>query len=187
MIYALMLFLIPIVMILQLRELALIRRNQEVKPLMVPGDYFSGEEKISISYTNQEITPEEINMMAQVIYNEARGIPDKAHQAAVAWCILNRLDNGYWGNTVTEVITYPSQFAYYPDTPITPEFVLLAQDVVDRWVLEKQGSDYVGRVIPQDYLFYWGEGEYNHFTTEWKGNDYWDWSWESPYEGGITL
>lgn len=156
---------------------------------MVPGDYFEGEreERVSISYTNREVTHQEINMLAQVIYNEAQGIPDKAHQAAVVWCVLNRLDDGYWGDTVTEVVTYPHQFAYYPDTPIMPEFVLLAQDVVDRWILEKQGFDYVGRVIPQDYLYYWGDGKYNHFTTEWKGNDYWDWSWESPYEGGITL
>lgn len=156
---------------------------------MVPGDYFEGEreEKLSISYINREITSQEINMLAQVIYNEARGIPDKAHQAAVVWCVLNRVDEGYWGDTVTEVVTYPYQFAYYPDTPIMSEFVLLAQDVVDRWILEKQGFDYVGRVIPQNYLFYWGDGEYNHFTTEWNGNDYWDWSWESPYEEGMTL
>ncbi len=95
---------------------------------MVPGDYFEGEreEGVSISYTNREVTHQEINMLAQVIYNEAQGIPDKAHQAAVVWCVLNRLDDGYWGDTVTEVVTYPHQFAYYPDTPIMPEFVLLA-------------------------------------------------------------
>ena len=126
-------------------------------------------------------TDEELTILAKIVYREARGIEDKAHQAAVIWCILNRVDNGYWGNTISEVATYPKAFAWVPDTPVEPELLLLAADVCERWNLEKAGASEVGRVLPREYLYFTGNGKLNHFTTEWKGAKVWDWSLESPY------
>lgn len=126
-------------------------------------------------------TEEELTILAKVVYREARGIEDKAHQAAVIWCILNRVDDGYWGDTITEVATYPNAFAWVPDTPVEQEFLMLAADVCERWNLEKAGQDDVGRVLPKEYLYFTGDGKLNHFTTEWKGTETWDWSLESPY------
>lgn len=126
-------------------------------------------------------TEEELTILAKIVYREARGIGDKAHQAAVIWCILNRVDNGYWGDTISEVATYPKAFAWVPDTPVEPELLLLAADVCERWNLEKAGASEVGRVLPREYLYFTGNGKLNHFTTEWKGAKVWDWSLESPY------
>lgn len=126
-------------------------------------------------------TQEEIQALAKVVYREARGIPDKAHQAAVIWCILNRVDAGCWGDTIMDVVTYPNAFAYIEDTPVEQEFRMLAADVCERWNLEKAGQAEVGRVLPKEYLYFTGDGELNHFTIEWKGTEAWDWSLESPY------
>lgn len=126
-------------------------------------------------------TDEELTILAKIVYREARGIGDKAHQAAVIWCILNRVDNGYWGDTISEVATYPKAFAWVPDTPVEPDLLLLAADVCERWNLEKAGASEVGRVLPREYLYFTGNGKLNHFTTEWKGAKVWDWSLESPY------
>ena len=126
-------------------------------------------------------TEEELTILAKIVYREARGIPDKAHQAAVIWCILNRVDDGYWGDTIAGVATYPHAFAWVPDTPVEQEFLLLAADVCERWNLEKAGASEVGRVLPKEYLYFTGYGGLNHFTTEWKGTEAWDWSLESPY------
>lgn len=126
-------------------------------------------------------TEEELTILAKVVYREARGIEDKAHQAAVIWCILNRVDAGLGGDTITEVATYPNAFAWVPDTPVEQEFLMLAADVCERWNLEKAGQDDVGRVLPKEYLYFTGDGKLNHFTTEWKGTETWDWSLESPY------
>lgn len=126
-------------------------------------------------------TEEELTILAKVVYREARGIEDKAHQAAVIWCILNRVDAGLGGDTITEVATYPNAFAWVPDTPVEQEFLMLAADVCERWNLEKAGQDDVGRVLPKEYLYFTGDGELNHFTIEWKGTEDWDWSLESPY------
>ena len=126
-------------------------------------------------------TEEELTILAKIVYREARGIKDKAQQAAVIWCILNRVDDGYWGDTIEEVATYPSAFAWVPDTPVEQEFRMLAADVCERWNLEKAGQDDVGRVLPKEYLYFTGDGELNHFTIEWKGTEFWDWSLGSPY------
>lgn len=37
-------------------------------------------------------------------------------------------------------------------------------------------------MLPREYLFFTGDGEHNHFRTEWDGGQVWDWSLQSPYE-----
>lgn len=127
------------------------------------------------------VTVAELQTMAKIVYREARGIPQKSHQAAVIWCILNRLDDGYWGDDIITVATYPNAFAWVPDTPVEEEFMDLAIDVVTRWNWEKQGLQDVGRTLPATYLYFTGDGVFNYFTEEWKGTEYWDWSLPDPY------
>lgn len=127
------------------------------------------------------VTVAELQTLAKIVYQEARGIPQKSHQAAVIWCILNRLDNGYWGDDIITVATYPNAFAWVPDTPVEEEFMDLAIDVVTRWNWEKQGLQDVGRTLPATYLYFTGDGDFNYFTREWKGTEYWDWSLPDPY------
>lgn len=132
-------------------------------------------------------TYEEVEMLAKTIWAEARGVPSTARQAAVAWCALNRLDAGGYGDTLAEVLSKPYQFAYDPASPVTDEFLALADDVLCRWYLEKTGAQDVGRTLPEDYLFFEGDGLENHFRKEYeKTSDTWDWSLPDPYgeEGG---
>lgn len=127
------------------------------------------------------VTVSELQTLAKIVYREARGIPQKSHQAAIIWCILNRVDDGYWGDDIITVATYPDAFAWVPDTPIEEGFMDLAIDVVTRWNWEKQGLPDVGRTIPATYLYFTGDGDFNYFTEEWKGTEYWDWSLPDPY------
>lgn len=126
-------------------------------------------------------TQEEIETLAKIVYQEARGVKEDSHKAAVVWCILNRVDDGYWGDTIVEVATYPNAFAWVPDTPVEGELVDLVVDVITRWNYEKEGLSNVGRTLPKDYLYFTGDGSYNHFTREWGSTDYWDWSLPDPY------
>ena len=127
------------------------------------------------------VTREEIETLAKIVYQEARGIKEDSHKAAVVWCILNRVDDGYWGDSIVEVATYPNAFAWVPDTPVEEELVDLVVDVITRWNYEKEGLSDVGRTLPKDYLYFTGDGSYNHFTREWGSTDYWDWSLPDPY------
>ena len=126
-------------------------------------------------------TQEEIETLAKIVYREARGIKEDSHKAAVVWCILNRVDDGYWGDNIVDVATYPNAFAWVPDPPVDEELVDLVVDVVTRWNHEKEGLSDVGRTLPKEYLYFTGDGSYNRFTKEWGSTDYWDWSLPNPY------
>ena len=108
--------------------------------------------------------------------------PATQEKAAVAWCALNRLDAGTYGETLADVLTTPWQFAYYESSPVTPELEALARDVLERWQAERRGADGVGRSLPEDYFFFEGDGLRNHFRKTYeKTGATWDWSLPDPY------
>jgi hypothetical protein len=109
------------------------------------------------------------------------GVKSKAERAAVAWCILNRVDA--WGWSIERVVTAPYQFqGYRPNGDCPQEHLDLAADVLARWRAEKNGAKDAGRVLPADYLYFMGDGVQNHFTKEYLNTNYWDWSLADPYK-----
>lgn len=137
--------------------------------------------------TTNEPTPdpdeEDIEMLAKLIWGEARGVESTTEKAAVVWCVLNRVDAKGYPNTIAEVVTQRKQFVGYDaDYPATETNKLIAEDVLRRWYAEKTGITNVGRILPKDYIYFTGDGKQNHFTSEWKSDDTWDWSLPSPYE-----
>jgi hypothetical protein len=56
-----------------------------------------------------KLTAEERDMLAKLIYLEGRGESYEC-QLAIGSVVLNRLANGYWGDTLEEVIYSPHQF-----------------------------------------------------------------------------
>lgn len=130
-----------------------------------------------------EPDPVEVEMLAKTIWGEARGIQSTTEKAAVVWCVLNRVDSDDFPCTVPEVLTQKNQFAGYSARfPATEEHKAIAADVLTRWHEEKQGAQDAGRVLPIEYTFFTGDGEHNHFRTEYRQGDRWDWSLPSPYE-----
>lgn len=157
-------------------------QKEEVK------NFYSDRIKILVTdqekqFINNEVEKleNEITMISKVIYREAGGISDFSHRAAVAWCILNRVNSEDYGDSIEEVITAPYQFAWIDDTPIEEDNYNIAKDVVTRWLFEKQGFENVGRVLPPDYYFFTGDGQYNYFRQNLDSDYYWDWSYDSPY------
>lgn len=124
----------------------------------------------------------EVEMLARVLWGEARGVPSDMEKAAVVWCVLNRVDAARWPDTVAGVVTEPSQFAgYSPDYPATEELKAIAADVLTRWERERREGGDVGRVLPAEYFFFTGDGERNYFRTEFMGGTVWDWTLQTPY------
>ena len=138
------------------------------------------DEPIAISEIDAEI-------IAQILYHECRGLP-KLEQSAVVWTILNRVDSelAYFPDTIYEVCTQKIgkfyMFAYRDNAPIEEELYNLAYDVLVRWYREKRGETDVGRTLPAEYIYFWGDGEHNYFRVEYQGKVYWDWSLPNPYE-----
>lgn len=125
-------------------------------------------------------------MLAKVAWGEARGCT-KTEQAAVMWCVLNRVDSGNkdFRDTIAKVITQPNQFHFKGTFPLEDDLLDLAYDVLSRWYMEKEtGEVDSGRILPKEYCFFHGDGKHNHFRDayEFKDANMWDWSLDSPYE-----
>lgn len=122
----------------------------------------------------------DVEMLAKLVWGEARDCTT-TEQAAVIWCVLNRVDSEdpIYPDTIEEVVTQPRQFlGYDPDYPVEQDKVELARDVLTRWLTGGEG-----RVLPKEYVFFHGDGKHNYFRIEYKHNGlYWDWSLDSPYE-----
>lgn len=128
-------------------------------------------------------TDEDVITMAKVMYREARGVGSITQIACVGWVACNRVDAGAFGDTITEVLTAPGQFAWIPDTPVEEWLVEIAEDVLQKWSIEKSTGEYCGRVLPAEYLYFHGDGKVNWFRIEYEhDNQYWDYSLPSPYE-----
>lgn len=130
----------------------------------------------------EKITSKDVEMLAKLVWGEARGVKSKTEQAAVIWCVLNRLDAGY-AKTIEGVITARGQFTGYSKyNPVTDELYNLSRDVLYRYYMEKEGSVNVGRVLPKDYLWFTGYRGHNRFRNAYRNGRYWDWSLPGPYE-----
>ncbi len=97
----------------------------------------------------------EVEALAKMLYGEARGVVSDTEKAACVWCVLNRVDDPRFPDTVLEVVAAPYQFAGY-------------------------SADYP--VLPAEYCFFTGDGERNYFTAEWQGAETWGWTLSSPYD-----
>ena len=125
----------------------------------------------------------DVEALAKTMWGEAGSIDSKMEQAAVAWCVLNRVDAEGFGNSIISVITAPNQFlGYKASFPVKPELEELARDVLIRWYREKNGETDVGRVLPKDYCWFWGDGKHNHFRNKYVTSERWDWSLPDPYK-----
>ena len=87
------------------------------------------QKELNVEY---QIAEKDINMLAKTIWNEARGIKSDMEKAAIAWCILNRVDSTDWEfrnmNTIEEVLTAPGQIeGYKEDNPLDNHLVELAE------------------------------------------------------------
>lgn len=160
------------------------RRAQEISAPMLSAEPMqamrSAAEAAQEPETEQE-TEEEIVLLAKMLWGEARGC-STTEQAACVWVALNRVSDPRWPDTLREVLLQPEQFrGLREDNPATEELMALAEDVLSRRARELAGETAVGRVIPEDYFFWAGDGKRNHFRKEYKSTDRWGWSMESPY------
>lgn len=138
-------------------------------------------EIIKYEAAERQIEKRDIELCARLLWGEARGVKSKAEQAAVIWCVLNRLDAGY-ASSIEGVITAKGQFTgYRKSNPITGELYELAEDVLMRYYLEKEGFTDTGRTLPKDYLWFTGYKGRNRFRNRYRGGQYWDWSFPDPY------
>ena len=110
-------------------------------------------------------TEADVIALAQMLYGEARGCTVD-NQMKCVWCVLNRVDDARFPDTIIGVVSQPSQFhGYSPNFPVWDELKEVARDVLTRWSLEKQGVT-VERELPDTYCWFTGFNGSNHFREE---------------------
>lgn len=109
-------------------------------------------------------TEQDVIAMAQMLYGEARGCELLNQQQAV-WCVLNRVDDARFPDSIIGVLSQPHQFhGYSQGFPVWDNLCEIARDVMTRWSMEKQGAE-VARELDADYVFFTGDGVQNWFRS----------------------
>lgn len=140
--------------------------------------------ELTAVYEPWEVDREDAKMLARLTWCEARGC-SVTEQAAVMWCVLNRVDDPRFPDSIHDVILQVNQFYYISGAPVTEELLSLALDVLARWRMEDLLVD-SGRVLPEGYCWFRGDGQHNYFRDAYIGGNTWDWSLPSPYEEEAT-
>ena len=115
-----------------------------------------------------EPDPADVIAMAQMLYGECRGCSE-VQQRAACRCVTNRVDDARFSDTIIEVLSQPYQFqGYSKDNPVWNNLYEIAYQEIKDWHDGKPG------VIGPEFVFFYGNGRINIFTTEYGGGERWD-------------
>ena len=120
----------------------------------------------ALAAAKADVDGELAEWVGRAIWGEAGGVQDEAQRAAVAWCALNRADA--WGMDIWDELNVGAFHGLAIQGEVPDEHIELA-----RWALEAEGWVDVGRALPEQYLYFEGDGVRNHFSTEYGGGEYW--------------
>lgn len=122
-------------------------------------------ELVNLSEPVAKYTSEEITLVCQTVYGEARGC-SKEEQQLVAWCICNRAD--YSGTSVEQVVTANRQFhGYDPENPVTEEIFENVTEVLEAWSRNEEALVYEPYATTTEYRYFSGDGRHNWYREEW--------------------
>lgn len=127
--------------------------------------------EVALERTKAAVPDELAELAGRAIWGEAGGIQDEVQRAAVVWCACNRADA--WDMEIGDVLTVDQFHGLAIKGEVPAEHVELARDVLARWTLEAEGWQSVGRVLPERFLYFEGNGIVNLFSTEYGGGEYW--------------
>ena len=125
----------------------------------------------ALERTKAAVPDELAELAGRAIWGEAGGIQDEAQRAAVVWCACNRADA--WDMDIGDVLNVDQFHGLAIKGEVPPQHVELARDVLARWTLAAEGWQSVGRVLPERFLYFEGDGRVNHYSTEYGGGEYW--------------
>lgn len=107
--------------------------------------------------------PNDVMMVSQTVWGEYRG-EDADQRAAVVWCILNRVEDDRFPNTISEVVRQPYQFqGFSPNNPSEP-FADEVRDILIRWHEGEHGID-------PSLCWFYGDGKINHYRNAWRSEE----------------
>lgn len=165
----------------------------EITPEPVPEAVIEPEPVPTETAPPQHYTEADAIALAQMAWGECRGvgslmtygkeISGTYQKAATMWVACNRYDAGF-GGSIYAVVSAPYQFlGYAASNPVDPGLLALAYDVLERWNMERNGGTDVGRVLPADCHWFYGDGKHNYFRDAYIGGREYMWELPDVYAG----
>lgn len=121
--------------------------------------------KVEAPVMDRFYTDADAHLLARIIEAEYGGCHSDTERSGVGWTVLNRVDHPDFPNTIQEVIYEPDQFAVeYMDAEVVPDILKLSYDILERWNNEQNGAANVGRTLPRESIYFYGDGVRNYFN-----------------------
>lgn len=114
-------------------------------------------------FPDTSYTENDIELLCKMVYGEARGCAEE-EQALTVWTVLNRLDDGRFGNTIEYIITAPRQFIGYNEAhPVTDDIRTVVETALKAWAAGDDAPTCPPYAETSDYLYFSGSGRHNYF------------------------
>ena len=140
-------------------------KQLETKVIAVPVK--NKPEPLELAQPSPEVTrrytSEEVVMVSQVVWGEARGC-SKEEQMLVVWCICNWVD--LKNTCISEEISHSRFHGYNPDNPVDSEIEEVVIDVLNLWESGEEALVYPPYATTSEYLYFRGDGQHNWFREE---------------------
>jgi hypothetical protein len=115
------------------------------------------EEPAPLPYTEREI-----DMLARVVYAEARGCAPE-EQALVVWAVLQRASGGAFHGTPQEVILRDGQFLYSEKHPVLSDIRELCLSEAEKWAAGEPAPTHPIYAPTLPYYYFNDNGKHNYF------------------------
>ena len=113
-------------------------------------------------------TEQDVVTISRMVWGEGRGV-SRNEQKLIVWTVLNRLDNGRYGNSIRAVVLARGQFVgYHSGHPVTTEIRDMVVDVLEAWNRGEAALVYPPFSRYSQYLYFNGDGRHNWFRGRYR-------------------
>lgn len=139
-----------------------------------------------LELTEVSYSEDDVKYLIGALYGTGFEVDSKTELACMAWLILNRVDNGSFGDSIKDVVLSDDNFNYDADYPSINACGInlenIARGVLSIWESEKASEYASGRVLPPDYIWFDNNIDSFSFRNDFQRNLIWNYSLPSPYE-----
>ncbi|MCL2828374.1 MAG: cell wall hydrolase [Oscillospiraceae bacterium] len=113
-------------------------------------------------------TDQDVVTLSRMVWGEGRGVT-RNEQKLIVWTVLNRLDNGRYGNSIRAVVTARGQFVGYQSShPVTEPIRGVVIYVLEAWDRGEAAKVYPPFARTPYYLYFHGDGRHNWFRERFR-------------------
>ena len=109
-----------------------------------------------------------VDVISRMVWGEGRGV-SRNEQKLIVWTVINRLEDGRYGNSLIGVVRARGQFhGYSPHFPVTSEIRGMVVEVLEAWDRGEEAKVYPPFARTSNYRYFHGDGRHNWFRENWR-------------------